>query len=95
MAITIKLRPELEGLLRDEAARHGMDVGTFTQAIIEERLGGGLPETEEVPPGDTLDRVLAGHIGLIDVAPSELSDKTGDPFMDGLIEKYRKQGLTI
>ena len=96
MAIRIELSPEVEERLREEAARNGKDVNSFAQSLVEEGLGSGPGENGGVSSaGQTLDKVLAGHIGLIDAGPSERPEKTGDPFTDGLIYKYRKQGLTV
>jgi hypothetical protein len=38
MTLTIDLPPELEGRIREEAARAGLDTGTFIRNTLEERV---------------------------------------------------------
>src|SRR5438045_1100500 len=40
MTLTIEITTEMESRLRDEAARHGMDVAAFVARTLEARLGG-------------------------------------------------------
>lgn len=48
MSLTIDLPPELEARLREEAAREGVDAGTFIRNTLEERVRQGCSATE--PP---------------------------------------------
>ncbi|MBW3623758.1 MAG: hypothetical protein KY468_10170 [Armatimonadetes bacterium] len=95
MTIQIDLTPEVEQRLREEAEKQGQDLSAFTRSLIEERLGIGPNGNGGDSSDETLDKALAGHIGLIDVGPSELPQKSGNAFSDGLVEKYRRQGLTV
>ena len=37
MSLTIETTPELEARLREDAARHGMDLGTYTLMLLQQR----------------------------------------------------------
>ena len=75
MTVTINLPPELEQVLRQQAARKNQDVTTFVLQAVQEKIA----------RGQTLDEICAPFAAA--VAASGVSDEE----LDRLIEEAREE----
>jgi hypothetical protein len=86
MTVTIVLKPELEALLQTEAAKTGIDAGTFVIGAIEERLH--RSGSKRVPPH--LSREEADLLGRINRG---LPEAVWQEY-HALVQKRRAETLT-
>jgi hypothetical protein len=94
MPVTIQLTPELEGRLRREAARHGLEPETYIARALEEHLresgapgGNGAGSAEEET--DVLQRINLGLPPELWVQYRQLIGKRND----GTLSAQEKQSL--
>ncbi len=83
MAITLHLAPEQEAKLLQKAQRRGQKLESYVISTL-------LPEGDEpVQESQTLDRMLAGRIGLFQSeGPGYRAKESENSFADYLAEKH-------
>jgi hypothetical protein len=81
--MVIRLTPEIENVLNQEAKRHGVT----PEHLALDSLGKLFlePESSEVTEGGkSLYDFLAGHVGVVDGSTEAFSEDCGHRFVDGL-----------
>ncbi len=88
MEIMIELNEESAQRLQQEASRRGLEVSEYARTLLEN----SLPPLTENDSGETLDKALAGLIGLVKSdGRRRWSENGGEKFTDYLVQK-RKEG---
>ena len=89
---TITLPADLEAPLREEAKKQG----TTPEAVALEGLRKlfHLPVTHKEPPnGESLFDFLKGYLGVVNGVAEPLSEKSGERFAEGMLEKQERNRL--
>jgi hypothetical protein len=87
---TITLPPEVEGPLAEEARRRGTTPELLAIDYLRERFAPSSPDVE-AGTNATLYDFLSGYIGVIDGTTEALSEETGRRFVEGLVEKHKRE----
>lgn len=89
---TITLPADLEGPLREEARKQGTTPEAVALDSLRKLFGSSLSKSE-LPNGISLFDFLKGYAGSVDGTSIPLSEKCGDFFTEGLIEKQKRGRL--
>jgi len=87
MTLTIDLKPEIEAVLREEAARAGLDAGHFVQRTLEERLKRPTNGHPNIPP------LSSGESKLLRQVNEWLPSETWNEYQE-LRKKFHAETLT-
>ncbi|MCW3096757.1 MAG: hypothetical protein JWL77_2375 [Chthonomonadaceae bacterium] len=85
MTLMLKLPPEIETVLREEAKRQGTTPELLAQEALCDRFAAA-----PVPPGQSAYETLKPFIGKFHSGNSNLSQNTGEQFAEIVAEKHSK-----
>lgn len=85
----IRLTPEIENVLNQEARRHGMTPEQLALDSLEKMFLAEEP-SEAVEKGKSLYDCLVGHVGVVEGSTEALSEDCGRRFADGLAAQHEQ-----
>jgi hypothetical protein len=89
---TITLPADLEGPLKEEARKQGTTPEAVALDSLRKLFGSSRTKNEPSNQGSLFD-FLRGYLGMINGTSEPLSEKCGERFAEGLIEKQQRSRL--
>jgi hypothetical protein len=87
--VTITLPPDVEAELVKEAEKQGTTPELLAVDCLRNRFA-PAPEAGADEKGSLFD-FLSGYIGTVDGSREALSERTGERFTEGMLEKHRRR----
>lgn len=88
--MTISLPPEVEAMLAEEARRRGTTPELLAVDCLRSRLG-SRSAAEAGDAGASLLDFLSGYVGTVSGTAEALSERCGQRFIEGLVERERSR----
>ena len=88
--ITITLPPEVEAPLEEEARKRGTTPELLAVDCLRDRFSAAASQERHDGSESLLD-FLSGYVGTISGTSEPLSERSGQRFVEGLLEKQRRR----
>lgn len=78
--IAFRLDPEVEAIVADKAAAHGLSIGQYARALVTKNSGRSLPILRRGPPRDAVElRRLTAQLGKVGSNVNQIARTANTP----------------